>query len=108
MGQMNKRRSLSASEKLTVMRRQDFKCNCGCGETLDPTDTHYDHILPLWLGGTNDISNFQALKRKHHGKKTTKEAKNRAKADRIRNREGLLKKRMSERDRAVMKMLEPR
>lgn len=43
----------------------------------------HDHILPLSLGGKDDIDNAQTLCRRHHGEKTSAEAPARAKADRL-------------------------
>lgn len=35
-------------------------------------DYEVDHIVPLWLGGTNAVENLQALSKKVHGEKTYK------------------------------------
>lgn len=79
---MEKRRTLSASERARVVHRQEGRCACKCGEKLQPGKIHFDHTTPLWAGGSNDLSNFCALVIRHHVKKTSKEAAQRAKADR--------------------------
>lgn len=78
-----KRRYLSNSEKLRLCERQRWKCACGCKRALEVGRIDYDHILPLWLGGTNSLDNFHALIKRHHADKTSREAKERAKSNRI-------------------------
>lgn len=83
-----KRRYLTDAQKAEVRRRQHGVCGCGCGEALEGK-THFDHILPLWLGGTNEIDNFAELKERHHIEKSKRETKARAKIKRIiKKREG--------------------
>jgi 5-methylcytosine-specific restriction endonuclease McrA len=53
----------------------------------------HDHILPLSLGGKDDLDNAQTLCRQHHGEKTVSEAPARAKADRLAERHDLTAKR---------------
>lgn len=48
--------------------------------------TEYDHIIPLWLGGTNTESNLQAVTSASHKRKTAAEAKVRAKCNRTRKK----------------------
>ena len=94
-----------------ILDRQGWKCACGCGASFDSwaqtgrLDFHYDHILPLWLGGKDEPENLQALKRGHHAKKTHKEASARAKVKRIIAQRGLLDKKMSQRDKVMAKVL---
>lgn len=52
------KRSLSPSDKLRILRRDEFTCR-GCGEA--GTDLHVDHIIPVSKGGTDDDENLQAL-----------------------------------------------
>ena len=103
-----RRRYLSPKEKLAVRARQNHKCVCGCGEPLAMGGVQYDHIIPLHLDGTNDIDNFQALNPKHHGKKSVKELKARAKVKRIQAQGGLLRKKKSHADKAMEKIWEKR
>ncbi|HBE18501.1 MAG TPA: HNH endonuclease [Cyanobacteria bacterium UBA11149] len=54
-----------------VLERDRNRCQ-SCGKTKLETALHIDHIIPLALGGQNDISNLQTLcrrcnlKKKHH------------------------------------------
>ena len=52
-----------------------------------------DHILPLSLGGKDELANLQTLCRIHHRDKTISEAAPRAKADRLAERHQLTEKR---------------
>jgi len=101
-----KRRYLSASEKVIVINRQNGRCSCGCRKKLEAGLIQYDHALPLHLGGSNDLENFRALITKHHGKKTTKELKVRAKIKRIKEAGGLTRKKPSAKDKMIAKALE--
>lgn len=54
-----------------VFERDDYQCQ-SCGKTDRETQLTIDHIVPLALGGQNDISNLQTLcyhcnrQKKHH------------------------------------------
>ncbi|MDY6804813.1 MAG: HNH endonuclease [Cyanobacteriota bacterium] len=54
-----------------VFDRDRNQCQ-SCGKTGSETQLTIDHIIPLALGGTNDISNLQTLcrpcnsQKKHH------------------------------------------
>lgn len=78
-----RRKYLTPRAKAAVRFRQNDKC-AECGKELsDPIE--FDHRLPLWAGGTNDLSNFDALcKKPCHQKRTSEAAPKRAKADRQR------------------------
>lgn len=107
---IHRRKFLSPTQKIAVIQRQNWLCACGCGEPLgeDPRDIEFDHALDLQFGGTNDMENFRALKRKHHLAKTNKAAKARAKVERIRARGGMHRKKMNEAEKQFAKMLEGR
>ena len=62
------RRLLSESRKKTVAYRQRYCC-AGCDCLLPPT-YEVDHIVPLALGGTNGLTNLQALCVRCHTQKT--------------------------------------
>lgn len=98
-----RRRYLSPNEKVAVRLRQKNLCAC-CKEPLE-SGVHYDHVIGLHIDGTNDLSNFQALKPGHHMKKSAKEARTRAKVARIQEQGGLLKKKKSRADKAMEKIL---
>ena len=102
------RRRFSPLVYVEIITRQSGICACGCKDSLgtDPRDIEYDHFMPIHLGGRDHPDNLRALKKRHHLTKTVAEAKARAKAARIRAREGLTKKRLSQRDKATMKLLE--
>ncbi len=54
-----------------VFNRDKYQCQ-SCGQTSLETNLTIDHIIPLALGGKNDISNLQTLcfacnqQKKHH------------------------------------------
>ena len=65
-----KRRSLMRGEKTQIKKRQKYKCaNCGM-DISKLARIDYDHITPISMGGTNDLSNFQALCPNCHAEKT--------------------------------------
>lgn len=101
---MEKRRSLSNTAKASVIERQRGLCACGCRESLTIGEIDYDHVLSLGLGGTNDLSNFVALKRKHHRQKSNDENSRRAKADRQHAKH--FGPRLNARDRELSRRLE--
>ena len=55
-----------------VAARQHFRCNV-CHRELDET-WETDHKVPLWMGGSNEIFNLQALCRSCHISKSAREA----------------------------------
>ena len=61
-------RSLNQTTKKVVAANQKWNCNV-CNNILDAS-YEVDHINPLYNGGTNDLTNLQALCRNCHGKKT--------------------------------------
>ena len=65
------KRNVSESMKKMVASEQQWKCLI-CQKILDYT-YEIDHVVPLFKGGTNEISNLQALCRSCHGKKTLTE-----------------------------------
>ena len=101
------RRRFSPKVYRDILVKQDYRCAC-CGkpfDRFDPNFCHFDHILPLHLGGKDEPENLQALLRGHHAKKTHKEASARAKVKRIITQRGLLDKKMSQRDKVMAKVL---
>ena len=63
-----KRTKLSQNVKKFVAANQKWSCN-HCQQLLDST-YEIDHIIPVYQGGSNEMSNLQALCRNCHGKKT--------------------------------------
>ena len=63
-----KRTKLSQNVKKFVAANQKWSCN-HCQQLLDSTYA-IDHIIPVYQGGSNEMSNLQALCRNCHGKKT--------------------------------------
>lgn len=62
------KRNVSSLTKKMVASNQKWKCGT-CKQTLDFT-YEIDHHIPLFKGGSNDVSNLIALCRNCHGKKT--------------------------------------
>jgi len=74
------RRNVSKARRDKILAGQSHVCKrANCEETA----TDVDHILPLWVGGTNDDSNLEGLCPGCHKRKTSAEAKARAKVNRI-------------------------
>lgn len=68
------KRNVSSLTKKMVASNQKWKCGT-CRQTLDFT-YEIDHHIPLFKGGSNDVSNLIALCRNCHGKKTLIENNN--------------------------------
>ena len=62
------KRNVSESKKKYIASNQQWKCK-KCDLLLDAT-YEIDHIIPLYKGGDNEISNLEALCRNCHGNKT--------------------------------------
>jgi 5-methylcytosine-specific restriction protein A len=62
------KRSVSETRKKYVASSQGWTCK-HCNQILDAT-FEIDHKIELQHGGTNDVSNLEALCRNCHGKKT--------------------------------------
>ena len=50
----------TAKQAENILKQQNHMC-INCKTKLDKTNKHKDHIVPLALGGTNDITNIQWL-----------------------------------------------
>jgi 5-methylcytosine-specific restriction protein A len=67
-------------------RLADFggRCACGCGQEITAaTGLEWDHVIPLELGGDDDLENLQPLTAKCHRAKTQRDVKAIAKAKRV-------------------------
>lgn len=62
------KRSVSGTKKKYVASKQNWKC-ASCSKSLDAT-FEVNHMTPLYLGGSNHVSNLEALCRNCHGAKT--------------------------------------
>jgi 5-methylcytosine-specific restriction endonuclease McrA len=79
---MQARRYLRPSEKQELWEQQGCQCaNPACCAPLTLGEVQWDHVRPLWAGGTNE-ENWQGLCADCHREKTRREATERAKADR--------------------------
>ena len=63
-----KKRNVGESLKKMVAANQQWRC--GHCKLLLPPSYEIDHIIPLYMGGSNHISNLNALCRNCHGNKT--------------------------------------
>ena len=70
-GGTREKRNVSNLMKKKVAASQGWKCGM-CGVTLDET-FEVDHTVPLFKGGSNDMSNLRALCVRDHKKKTMDE-----------------------------------
>lgn len=61
--------SMSRRIRPIILEQDDFTCQI-CGDTDGPLEI--DHIVPLALGGTNDIENLQVLCRSCNRRKGAK------------------------------------
>ena len=66
-----KRKRVTPFISKKVAARQEFKCKM-CGELLQE-DWEVDHVLSLARGGSNDLSNLQALHKRCHAYKNHEE-----------------------------------
>lgn len=72
MDHEGQRKFLTSSRRNEIAHRQEWKCAGPCKQLLPPTWC-MDHIVPLRSGGSNELSNFQALCANCHALKTLKE-----------------------------------
>ena len=70
-GKKSNKRSVSETKKKYVASNQNWKCN-KCKQQLSAW-FEVDHKTRLEYGGTNDVSNLEALCRECHGQKTAME-----------------------------------
>jgi 5-methylcytosine-specific restriction endonuclease McrA len=66
------RRTLSTTQRLALFLAAHGQCQA-CGWRLTPgTRWEIDHIVPLALGGRDEVANLQVLCKACHGSKTTR------------------------------------
>ena len=68
-GSKGTKRSVSETKKKYVASQQNWTCN-KCNQKLNHT-FEVDHKIRLEYGGTNEVSNLEALCRECHGQKTS-------------------------------------
>lgn len=64
----SKRPYVSFEKRWRCAQRQKWKCNV-CKRIL-PVEAELDHVVPLFLNGSNDVNNLQLLCPNCHAKKT--------------------------------------
>ena len=106
----HKRRTLSISEKAAVIKRQEGNC-AKCDAPLDDVrDIEFDHRISLGMGGADHIDNMDALCRLCHREKTYTridgDIAKIAKTKRIQAQDGLMRRKMSAKDKTLAKMME--
>ena len=69
-----KRKSCSEYEKRILARSQEYQCKM-CHMLL-PAEWQIDHIVPLFAGGGNEMSNLQVLCANCHAEKSCRERRN--------------------------------
>lgn len=78
------KRNVSKARREKIIATQDGICKrANCEEPA----TDVDHIIPLWMGGSNRDDNLEGLCEDHHKIKTKAEAAARAKVNRIEKRD---------------------
>ena len=81
------RKAIPKRLKTEAWEQADGRCQA-CGITLHGGDHAYDHVLPVALGGKNELSNVQVLCDGCHVVKTSADIERIAKADRQGRRSG--------------------
>ena len=69
-----------------IRERQNKKCALTGVDLVPGVKVQYDHIIPLWLGGSNRETNLQAITADSHKEKTKAEASVRGKCNRVRKK----------------------
>ena len=55
-----KRKRLAKAQKTLILKSQNFKCTM-CKTDISKITPHYDHRIPLAMGGSDTVTNIQAL-----------------------------------------------
>ena len=84
---MTYRDEFSVKVRKAAYDRAEGICECGCGQPFGKERIEYDHILPDFLGGTNDLENCQAIRLSCHKAKTASDMRAISKTRRIRNKQ---------------------
>lgn len=91
-----------------IIEDQGRRCAGDCGEELEmhPKRIEFDHIVPLWSGGRDEVSNLQAMCRPCHKAKCRTEDAALAKTRRIERAERMGLGKLNRHDRMLAKFLE--
>ena len=65
------RKRLSQNIREKILKRDNYTCQ-NCGNRPDKSDLEIDHIIPVAIGGANNMSNLQVLCKSCNGKKSDK------------------------------------
>lgn len=92
--EIEERVPLTSAQRRRLLEEQRYLCGCGCGASLRvEIDGRFmlaavidEHVLPLWKGGKNHLSNRSIWAAPCSAAKTRKEATERAKVKRIQRR----------------------
>lgn len=63
------RTRLAQAQKTMILKSQNYEC-AKCKRDISKITPHYDHRIPLAMGGSNNITNIQALCGTCHTEKT--------------------------------------
>lgn len=96
------RRKFSPKVYAGIIEAQGRRCSCGCNEPLEVGRIHFDHIIPVGIGGKDEPENLQALILRHHKAKTREDMVKIAKVRRIEKKMRV----RTARDREILKILE--
>lgn len=81
---MSDRRSFTRSQRIDVLHANSGQCH-HCHQTINPAREEFEveHVVPLALGGTDDVSNLKPIHLHCHREKTRSDVKKIAKAKRV-------------------------
>lgn len=72
------RRSFTSKEQLQILKDHGYRC--AVCQSHGDVEFEYDHVVPLWRGGTHHTDNAQVLCHACHAAKTAEEAADRARS----------------------------
>lgn len=103
MIEIEPRKPLTKKQRAEIALRQDGMCGCGCGVKLDNARerTIDEHVIPLALGGSNDLSNRQLWRKPCAMEKTKADVRSIAKSKRMAGEHGQQARRKKENYRPI-------
>lgn len=92
------RKPLTKKQRAELALRQNGLCGCLCGEKLDHARDGVidEHVIPLALGGSNDLSNRQLWRKPCAMEKTKADVRSIAKSKRMGGEHGQQARRKKE------------